>query len=41
MNKTVYNLNFRKLFADISLGEIVGKLQAISGGHLHRMYAVC
>lgn len=41
MNKTGYNLNFRKLFADIGLGVIVGKPQAISGGHLHRMYAVC
>ena len=40
MNNTGYNLNFRKLFIDINLGEIVGEPQPLSGGYLHHMYVV-
>jgi hypothetical protein len=35
-----YNLQFNKLCDILQLGEIVGVPEAISGGLLHRMYAI-
>ncbi len=40
MSDIQYNLQFKKLCNTLKLGEIVGKPKAISGGFLHRMYAV-
>lgn len=35
-----YNLQFEKLCNSMKLGEIVGEPKSISGGLLHRMYAI-
>lgn len=35
-----YNLKFEKLCTDLELGEIIGNPEAVSGGLLHKMYAV-
>lgn len=40
MNDIKYNLQFEKLCDILKLGEIVGVPKAISGGLLHRMYAI-
>lgn len=40
MSDTQYNLQFEKLCNILKLGEIVGVVKAISGGLLHRMYAI-
>lgn len=40
MTDIQYNLQFEKLCNVLKLGEIVGVPQAISGGLLHRMYAI-
>jgi Ser/Thr protein kinase RdoA (MazF antagonist) len=40
MTEIQYNLQFEKLFNTLQPGEIVGKPEAISGGLLHRMYAI-
>jgi Ser/Thr protein kinase RdoA (MazF antagonist) len=40
VNDVQYNLQFEKLCNVLQLGEIVGRAQAISGGLLHKMYAV-
>ncbi|CAM3307539.1 aminoglycoside phosphotransferase family protein [Paenibacillus taichungensis] len=40
MNNNQYNLKFEKLVAELELGELNSKPKAISGGLLHRMYAI-
>lgn len=40
MSESKYNLQFEKLCSNLKLGEIVGVPKAISGGLLHRMYAI-
>lgn len=40
MSDIQYNLQFKKLCDILQLGEIVGMAKAISGGLLHRMYAI-
>lgn len=40
MNDNQYNLQFEKLCNVIQLGELVGEPKAMSGGLLHRMYAM-
>jgi Ser/Thr protein kinase RdoA (MazF antagonist) len=40
MSDGKYNLQFKKLCGALKLGELVGVPEAISGGLLHRMYAV-
>jgi Ser/Thr protein kinase RdoA (MazF antagonist) len=40
MNDVEYNLQFEKLCKILNLGEVLGATEAISGGLLHRMYAV-
>ncbi|MCM3173004.1 aminoglycoside phosphotransferase family protein [Paenibacillus sp. MER 99-2] len=40
MNEIQYNLNFEKLCSELALGDVVGTPTAISGGLLHRTYAV-
>ncbi len=40
MNDTKYNLQFEKLCKTLNLGEMVEAPKAISGGFLHRIYAV-
>lgn len=40
MNDIQYNLQFEKLCNILQLGQIVGMPKAISGGLLHRMYAI-
>ncbi len=40
MSDVQYNLQFKKLCDILQIGEIVGMPEAISGGLLHRMYAI-
>ena len=40
MHDLQYNLQFEKLCNILKLGEIIGKPKAITGGLLHRMYAI-
>lgn len=40
MNEIPYKLNFEKLCSELALGDIVGTPTAISGGLLHRTYAL-
>lgn len=40
MNDTQYNLNFEKLCNELQLGELISSPKPISGGLLHRMYAI-
>ncbi|KGP85485.1 MULTISPECIES: phosphotransferase [unclassified Paenibacillus] len=40
MNNIQYNLKFEKLITELDLGELISKPKAISGGLLHRMYAI-
>ena len=40
MSDIQYNLQLEKLCNHLLLGEIVGVTEAISGGFLHRMYAI-
>ena len=40
MSDIKYNLQFEKLCSVLQLGEIVGEPEAITGGFLHRMYAI-
>lgn len=40
MSDMQYNLQFKKLCNTLKLGEIVGTPKAITGGLLHRMYAI-
>lgn len=40
MSNIQYNLQFEKLCKTMQLGDIVGEVKPLSGGLLHRMYAV-
>ncbi|MFC9707321.1 aminoglycoside phosphotransferase family protein [Paenibacillus sp. NPDC056933] len=40
MNHIQYNLKFEKLVTELELGVLISKPRAISGGLLHRMYAI-
>ncbi|UPK45511.1 aminoglycoside phosphotransferase family protein [Paenibacillus pabuli] len=40
MNHIQYNLKFEKLVTELELGELISTPKAISGGLLHRMYAI-
>lgn len=40
MSDAKYNLQFEKLCSILKLGELLGVPEAISGGLLHRMYAL-
>ncbi|MGC5770802.1 aminoglycoside phosphotransferase family protein [Paenibacillus pabuli] len=40
MNNIQYNLKFEKLVSELELGELISTPKAISGGLLHRMYAM-
>ncbi len=40
MNDTQYNLNFEKLCSELQLGELISLPKPITGGLLHRMYAI-
>lgn len=40
MKTSNYNLQFNKLCKQLNLGEIIGSPEVLSGGLLHRMYAV-
>ncbi|MDN4604066.1 aminoglycoside phosphotransferase family protein [Paenibacillus sp. F6_3S_P_1C] len=40
MNNIQYNLKFEKLMKELELGELISTPKAISGGFLHRMYAI-
>ncbi|WP_440117751.1 aminoglycoside phosphotransferase family protein [Paenibacillus sp. QZ-Y1] len=40
MSDMQYHLNFEKLCHELQLGELIGTPKAVSGGLLHRMYAI-
>lgn len=40
MSANHYNLQFKKLCSDVQLGKLVSEPKAMSGGLLHRMYAI-